>query len=92
MEFEGTTSVSQFIAEQAADALKLWLAGLGEPNAYGLSGSSARLLKAAFADEHAFVDDPAAMLSPIQGVASVWCTTARVRGKLALLTLVKTCR
>jgi hypothetical protein len=85
MEFEGTTSVSQFAAQRAADALKLWLAGLGEPKAYGLPGPSARLL------EMAFAEDPQVSPTPIEGVENIWCSSASVRGKLALLNLVKTC-
>lgn len=86
MEFDGTTSVSQFVAKPAANALKLWLARLAEPNAFGLSRRSARLLQTAF------VDDSSAELTTLKGVVGVWCTTALAGDKLALIHLVKTCR
>ncbi len=86
MEFAGTTSVSQFTADEAADALKMWLTRLIQPDAYGLSRSSARQLEKAFADNYHRT------LEPVEGLVNVWCTVALVSGKLALLNVVKTCR
>src|SRR5262245_21665218 len=86
MEFDGTTSISQFVAARVGDALKLWLIRLQEPNAYGLSRSLARSLHTAF------VKHPSTAPVRIEGVANVWCTTAFVGRKFALLNIVKTCR
>jgi hypothetical protein len=85
MEFDGTTSVSQFAAQGITEALRLWIAGLSQSNAYGLSGSSARQLAMAFAE------DRERCPTPIDGVENVWCSTALAEGQLALLNIVKTC-
>jgi len=87
MEFDGTTSVSQFVATSVKNALKLWRKGLDQPIVYDLSPSSAQSFKVAY-DKR----DPDRAPVPINGVAGVWCTTVVVGNRLALLNIVKTRR
>ena len=91
MEFDGTTSVSQVVAQDVRGALRLWLDRLREPGACGLSRSAARSIQESFAEE-----DETKNVGNIKGVVNVWCTTALVgrnaSSKLALLNIVKTNR
>jgi hypothetical protein len=81
MEFEGTTSASQVKASSADDALRLWALRLSESGCYGLSGPAARQLQIALATDG---------MEGIDGLANVWCTTATVGERLAILHIVKT--
>ena len=68
MEFEGTTSVSQFKAANAEDALRLWLKGLRKTDRYGLTAKQvSRLASGSESDE----DMIPALLN---GIRKVWCT------------------
>jgi hypothetical protein len=81
MEFAGTTSASQVRAASAEDALRMWAVRLSEPGCYGLSEPAARQLRNALATDG---------MEGIHGLSNVWCTTATVGERLAILHIVKT--
>jgi hypothetical protein len=85
MEFEGTTSVSQFQAANADDALRLWLKGLRKPGPYGLTAKQvSRLVRGSESDEGMI---PALL----DGIRSVWCTWVLAADKgMALLNIIAT--
>jgi len=86
MEFEGTTSVSQFMASCAREAFQRWLEGLSGHATYGLTNDQvSRLAKGVGTCVN---EDP----SPIAGLQNVWCAEvlANRRG-MALLNIVGTC-
>lgn len=86
MEYEGTTSVSQTTAKNAADALESWSVGLGQPEYYGLAPSSARRLLKCVRENQDIA------LVNIDGTCNAWCVTFLSGENLALLNIVKTCR
>jgi len=85
MDFEGTTSVSQFKAAKPEDALRLWLKGLSKPNRYGLTAKQAsRLVTGSESDE----DMIPALLD---GITNVWCSGVLAADKgMALLNIIGT--
>jgi hypothetical protein len=84
MEFEGTTSVSQFKATNAEDALRLWLKGLRRADRHGLTAKQAsRLAAGSKSDE----DVIPALLN---GIKNVWCTTVLAGKGMALLNIIAT--
>ncbi len=85
MEFEGTTSPSQFTARDVEQAFKKWLKGLHKPNRYGLTERQRlRVVKGA-------EDTPYMAASLLSGLQNVWCVTLLAkRGGLVLLNIVQT--
>jgi hypothetical protein len=84
MEFEGTTSISQFSAADTARALASWIDGLKEPNQYALRQPSADAL---YFEMMRHLEEPV----EIDGTSNAWCVTAAVPGRrLALINIVKT--
>ena len=68
MEFEGTTSASQFHAASVRDALKMWLAGLGQSHCYGLTEAQRKRLGHGFGSGFDLDLEPA----PLEGLCGVW--------------------
>lgn len=85
MEFEGTTSISQFKATDAEDALKLRLKGLRKPDRHGLTAKQvSRLISGSESDE----DMIPALLN---GIRNVWCTEVLAADEgMALLNIIAT--
>ena len=81
MDYAGGTYVSQVKATSPKSAVKRWASELpvDEIDKFG-SASKARLIKD--------VDDEVPIM--IAGLSNVWCSTARIRGKLALINFVRT--
>ncbi len=90
MEFDGTNSVSQFVASDAEMALSLWLKGLTKAWAYGLSRASAEKLRKALL--HSRELQGSTQPVPIEGMTNVRCETCAVGRKHALLNIVQTSR
>lgn len=84
LEFEGTTSVSQFAAPNVGDAYRSWFQGLKDPSRYGLNADQAERLASALSVEG--LQPP----TPLDSTENVWCTTVLVGEKLALLNFVAT--
>jgi hypothetical protein len=86
MDFEGTTSATQFRADFVQDALRLWLNDLSQPGIFGLTDLQRTRLAEGCAD---FDLDLAP--APLQGLQSIWCSTVSAQGGgIALLNIVET--
>jgi hypothetical protein len=90
MEFDGATSVSQFLAPDVDLALRSWLRTLTKSDRYGLSPASADALRKALLDSQELTGSTEPV--PVQGMTNVWCTTCSVERKHALLNIVQTSR
>lgn len=84
LEFEGTTSVSQFSGRNVGEAYRSWFKGLKDPSRFGLGADQAEGLTLALSWEG--LPSP----TPLANSKNVWCTTAFVGEKLALLNFVAT--
>lgn len=84
LEFEGTTSVSQFSGRNVAEAYRRWFQGLDDPGRYGLDSNQVQRLTSALSAE------PLQPPTPLAATENVWCTTTLVGGELALLNFVAT--
>jgi hypothetical protein len=81
MEYSGGTYVSQVKSATPKSALKRWASELPVEQIEGLgSASKARLI------EDVETEEPVR----IAGLSNVWCSAALVRGKLALINVVRT--
>ena len=86
MEFEGTTSVTQFRADSVQDALRLWLNDLSQQGIFGLTDVQRTRLAKGCSD---FDLDLAP--APLHGRQSIWCSTISAQGGgMALLNIVET--
>jgi hypothetical protein len=86
MDFEGTTSVSQFRASSVEDAVRLWRKGLSQPRKYGLTELQRKRLVGGYS--HTELGLPP---TPLEGLKSVWCDTVSAKRKgFALLNIVET--
>jgi hypothetical protein len=81
LEFEGGTYLSQAEAESIELAPSAWAAGIAPGTIQGMAGASARELREAIAEE-----------VPVQltGLQEVWCFSALIRGRMALVHFVST--
>jgi hypothetical protein len=84
LEFEGTTSVSQFSGRNVGEAYRSWFQGLKDPSRFGLGADQAERLASALSC------DGLSSPTPLANSNNVWCTTALVGEKLALLNFVAT--
>jgi hypothetical protein len=84
IEFEGTTSVSQFSARNVGEAYQSWFQGLRDPYRFGLSADQGERLTSALMFEG--LQPP----TPLASTENVWCTTTLVGKNLALLNFVAT--
>ena len=80
-EFDGGTYISQIKARSLKSAVKSWAKKIAKDSPLTLPEKTCRVLTDAIAG-----DPP----TPVSGLANVWCLTALVRGKLALLNIVQT--
>ena len=84
MEFEGTTSVSQFRTTSPRAGVKLWRAALTEWDAYGLTNMQRMRLRRGW-------DDEGSTPVPLTGMENAWCQFVSTRGKgSALLNIIET--
>ena len=80
-EYAGGTYVSQVTAASLKAAVRRWAVELPADKIDDFGpASKARLI------EDAAAEGP----TPIEGLSNVWCLTALVRGKLALINIVRT--
>ena len=84
LEFEGTTSVSQFAGPSVDAAYRAWFEGLKDPGRYGLDPTQAERLAAALSFDG--LQTPTRLAS----TANVWCTSTNVDENYALLNFVAT--
>jgi hypothetical protein len=86
MEFEGTSSVSQFLADSAESALRLWLDGLSIKGGYGLTDRQRRRLSDGWSDLGLGLNP-----TPLDGLQGAWCSSVLPkRGAMATLNIVET--
>jgi hypothetical protein len=86
MEFDGTTSASQFRTNSPLAALQLWLEQLSQPNSFGLTDAQRSKLAEGSGD-------PDLNLTPValEGLQNIWCSTVSGgRRKMALLNIIET--
>jgi hypothetical protein len=84
LEFEGTTSVSQFSARDVGEVYRSWFQGLKNPSRYGLDANqSERLASALLSDD---LQPP----TPLASTENVWCVSTHVDENYALLNFVAT--
>jgi hypothetical protein len=92
MDFEGTTSVSQFRARSPRETILRWVAGLAKPDSYGLTTSQRlRLIRGYnyFHQEDRGNDFHRPV--PLDELESAWCTTVScIRKGMALLNIIET--
>lgn len=81
LEYRQGSYVSQVEARSEAEAVKKWVACVEIDAAYGLTEKSRPLLTSQFPEDRAVA---------LTGIKNVWCCTARLRGNLALLDIIKT--
>jgi len=81
MEYAGGTFISQVKASSPGSACVKWAENLVVPRGSGLGAKSKDLLVEQMKEE-----PPAAL----DGMSNAWCTTALLRGELALINLVRT--
>ena len=87
MDFEGTTSVSQFRTTSVPLAVKLWLGELRKPKAYALTDRQRSRLLKGYERYDANFDLPPASL----GLQSAWCQTISAVDKgIAVLNVIET--
>ena len=82
LEFESTTSVSQFRAASSTEALELWSRHLGDGHRYGLSPVQAQSIASDW--------DAQFSACPLNDVLGVWCHTVLAGASLALFNVVAT--
>ena len=86
MDFEGTTSVSQFHADSVEPAVRLWLSELALPLCFGLTPKQRKRL----ANGRRDLDLGLAPV-PLSGLSSAWCTGVSADGSgSALLNIIET--
>ena len=105
LEFDGASYVRQIAGDSPASAILTWarasetrnILGLAAPAANagpegGRDGGPAGQGAAPAADAGAgfFLDEPGAAPEPLEGLANAWCASKSLRGKLALVTIVRT--
>jgi hypothetical protein len=81
MEYAGGTYVSQLHAASPKSACVKWAQGLDVSQVCGLGRRSQESLIAAMREE---------VPIPLGGLSNVWCATTLIRGKLALINIVRT--
>jgi|GEM_PF-4079942 len=86
VEYEGLTSISQFIAESPAEAVDKWFAAIGDGTPYGLTTEQTRALSSAYAAR----DEEEIDVSPVSGVSGVWCATVFGDPEVAFYNIVAT--
>ena len=84
LEFEGTSSVSQYYGRNVSEAYRKWFQGLSDPGRYGLDRNQAKRLAAELSY------DGLRRPTPLNSIVNVWCVTAWVDKSYALLNLVAT--
>jgi hypothetical protein len=84
LEFEGTTSVSQFSARNVGEAYRSWFQGLKDLSRYGLDANQAERLASALSFDG--LQPPTALVS----TENVWCISTHVDESYALLNFVAT--
>ena len=84
LEFEGTTSVSQFSGRSVDEAYRGWFQGLKDAGRYGLNPEQAERLAAALSFDG--IRPP----TPLASTKNVWCTSTHVDENYALLNFVAT--
>jgi len=86
MEFEGTTSASQFRATSVEAAVRLWRKGLGQAGSYGLKEGQHKRLADGYGDLE--LGTKPALLD---GLQNAWCTSVLAkRNSSALLNIIET--
>ncbi len=97
LEFEGTTSVSQFSAVDPEQAFQKWQERLDNPVEVGLRPDRARALAEALQESRSEEEQSAqrhgrrcSVLVPLQETTNVWCVSELVGRKLALINIVGT--
>lgn len=86
MDFEGTTSATQFRTDSVRNALRLWFDDLSQPHSYGLTDLQRERLAEGCTDSDIDIDP-----TPLADLQSIWCSTVLARsGSLALLNIVET--
>jgi hypothetical protein len=81
LDYAGGTYVSQARASNPASAIKRWARHLDSNQIHGLGVKTRENLVRQMAAE---------IPTPISGTLNTWCVSAILRGKLALIHLVKT--
>jgi hypothetical protein len=81
LDFAEGTYVHQVRSNSVSSAAKKWVDGLAEEQVRGLGKQGKKRLS-----EQIHKDAPIAL----NGLSNAWCQTALVRGKLALVNLIKT--
>ena len=84
LEFEGTTSVSQFSARSVGAAYRQWHHGLKDPRRYGLEANQAERLASAL------LFDGFQRPTPLRSTKNVWCVSTHVNDSYALLNFIAT--
>lgn len=80
-DYRGGTYVQQVESETETDAVGEWIRLVNLDEIQGLTAKSRTLLSEGFLGQE---------LTPLSQQTSVWCLSARLRGSLALVHLVKT--
>lgn len=86
LEFDGGTYVSQVNARLAQHALAKWADCLDHEEVKGLGDDGKNALRDELAADARVGQD----LVPVKGAKNVWSATALVRGKFALMNVVRT--
>jgi hypothetical protein len=81
LDYGGGTYVEQVTARDVEQALNSWLEKVELDHVHGLTEKSRPQLRARFTSQN---------LATIEDVLNVWCISVNIRGKLALLNIVKT--
>jgi hypothetical protein len=81
LEFNGGTYISQVRSSSLKSAVKKWGRQFTNDSTTGLSAFQKKVLV-----DKLVIDSP----TPIEVISKVWCLTASVRGKPALVNLVQT--
>jgi hypothetical protein len=97
LEFDGTNSVSQFLARDADAAYQKWLRGLSYRNRYGLDEKQAHNVAKALKenrDLHRNVNDALGVdddeLTALRGLQNAWCVFTFAGRKPILLNVIAT--
>ncbi len=85
-DYDGGTYVSQVNARMAEGALAKWADELPEMDVKGLGHEEKQELLGELAADAKLGQE----LAPVKGAKNVWCATALVHGKFALMNVVRT--
>jgi len=81
LDYRGGTYIQQVEAANEERAVEAWARVLNLDDIQGLTAKSRPMLQAKFLGQE---------LAPVSGSKSVWCVSARLRGSLALVHVIRT--